>query len=85
MISSNQIENNHVNGPGSSGEGVACGMGTGSTLPDPGRHPTTANVKTKWTKEFNKIVMKCYLKSDPIRRGFRKRMLTSGTRLGSLK
>ena len=62
MISSNQIDNNHVNGTGSSGEGVACGMGTGGTQPDPGRHPTTANVKTKWTKELNKIVMKCYLK-----------------------
>ena len=51
-------------------------MGTRSTQPDLGRHPTTANAKTKWTKELNKIVMKCYLKSEPKKRGFRKRMLT---------
>ena len=82
MISSNQIDNNHVNGTGSSGEGVACGMGTGGTQPDPGRHPTTANVKTKWTEELNKIVMKCYLKSDPKKRGFRKRMLTIWNDIG---
>ena len=82
MISSNQIDKKHVNGTGSSGEGVACGMGTGGPQPDPGRHSFTANVKTKWTKELNKIVMKCYLKSDPRKRGFCKGMLTFWNDIG---
>ena len=30
---------------------------------------------TKWTKTLNKLVIKCYLMSDPKKRGYRKRML----------
>ena len=30
--------------------------------------------RTNWTKELNKIVMRCYLKSNPKVRGYRKRM-----------
>ena len=30
--------------------------------------------RTNWTKEMNKIVIKCFYKSDPSKRGYRKRM-----------
>lgn len=39
------------------------------------RNPRQA-LRTNWTKELNKIVMWCYFKSDPTKRGFRKRMHT---------
>ena len=41
--------------------------------PNPCRNSNTARMK--WTKEMNKIVMKCYIKSSPDRRGYRKRMI----------
>ena len=31
--------------------------------------------KMTWSKEINKVIMKCYIQSEPERRGFRKRML----------
>ena len=33
------------------------------------------NQSVSWTKEMNKIVMKCYIKSSPDRRRYRKRMI----------
>jgi hypothetical protein len=41
---------------------------TGPTLP-------SAKSKTKWTKDVNKIVIECYLRSKPKNRGYRKRLL----------
>ena len=41
--------------------------------PNPCRNSNTARMK--WTKEMNKAVMKCYIKSSPDRRGYRKRMM----------
>ena len=41
--------------------------------PHPCRNSNTARMK--WTKEMNKVVMKCYIKSSPDRRGYRKRMM----------
>ena len=38
------------------------------------RNPRNTKAKIKWTKALNKIVMKCYLKSDPSVRGYRRRM-----------
>ncbi|XP_063592467.1 uncharacterized protein LOC134769657 [Penaeus indicus] len=38
----------------------------------PGRHPATA--REKWSKMTNQLVMKCYIMSEPDKRGYRKRM-----------
>ena len=38
--------------------------------------------KTKWTKQLNRIVIKCYLKSLPSIRGYRKRMLKIWSEIG---
>ena len=40
----------------------------------PGRNPYT--VMLRWSKEVNKLVMKCYIQSDPRKRGYLKRMVT---------
>ena len=46
--------------------------GPGSNRATASHQPTS---RPSWTKELNKIVMKCYIKSKPKKRGFRKRML----------
>ena len=33
------------------------------------------NARVPWTREVNKLVMECYLRNEPSRRGYRKRML----------
>ena len=45
----------------------------GGEQPAPGRNPVTA--RRKYDKLTNKVIMEYYLRSDPMRRGFRKRML----------
>ena len=55
------------------GEGVRPGRVSGGKQPVPGRHPTTARIR--WSKETNKLVMKCYLMSQPNEWGYRRRML----------
>lgn len=35
------------------------------------------NARVSWTREVNKFVMECYLRSKPSRRGYRKRMLNN--------
>ena len=63
---SNNRENT-VNGTGSSnGEGVTFGSGSGGQQPDLGR----------------KIVMRCFYRSEPTKRGYRKRMLSIWKELG---
>ena len=32
-------------------------------------------VRGRWTKEENKLVMRCFYQSDPTRRGYQKRMI----------
>ena len=57
-------------------KGLSPGKDSRAQQPGPGRHQATAeNRRMKWTKEVNKIVMKCYIKSDPSKRGYRKRMM----------
>ena len=73
MISENTDSENGVNGTQTSSEGVSPGTDPPVEQPKPDRKPATA--RQKWTKEINKIVMKCNLKSDPSKRGYRKRML----------
>ena len=75
-MSNHENEENGVNGTGThQGEGVAPGR---QGVPDPapaGRHHTTGRInQRKWEKEVNKIVIECYIRSEPTKRGFRKRM-----------
>ena len=73
MNQMNSRENN-VNGTGSSnGESVTFGSGSGGQQPvfrDP-----QVTARLKWSKEVNKIVMRCFYSSEPTKRGYRKRML----------
>ena len=42
----------------------------------PGRYPATVGVtRRKWTQRENEKVMECYLRSQPEKRGYRKRMI----------
>ena len=76
--------NNGVNGSGTLGEAVAPGRGPVATHNCPDCHQATADRRRRvhWTKEMNKLVMKCYLKSDPSKRGYRKRMLAIWNEIG---
>ena len=47
----------------------------------PGRNPTTAG-KT-WSKNDNKLAMMSYFKSEPLKRGYRKRMLEIWKEIGT--
>ena len=37
--------------------------------------PVHTTERREWTKEFNKLLIECHLRSEPTKRGFRKRML----------
>ena len=61
------IEDNGVNETGRHG------------VPDPapaGRHQATGrtNQRMKWEKEVNKIVIECWIKTEPSKRKYRQRM-----------
>ena len=62
-ISSQNPENNGVNRNGPVGEGSSPGRCSLVQQRGPGRHPTT--VRTKWSKNMNKIVMECFFGSKP--------------------
>ena len=66
-MSSNEIETNDVNGSS------RC-FRQGNI----GRHHANPVIskRRKWTNQENKIVMECYLLSEPKIRGYRKRMLS---------
>ncbi len=66
------VENTGNSGTGTDGDGVRPGRVRRGEQPQPGRYPATA--RDKWSKETNLLVMKCYIKSEPEKRGYRKRM-----------
>ena len=76
-MSNQEIEENGVNGAGThQGEGVAPGR---QGVPDPapaGRHHDTGRTsrRRKWEKEVNKIVIECWIRSEPTKRKYRQRM-----------
>lgn len=76
---------NGENGTGAyfEGEGVMHGRCSAGEQGGPGRNPATARIT--WTKEINKIVMECYFRSEPNKRGYRKRMLQCWNALGVFK
>ena len=72
-------ENNGVNRAGPVGEGSSPGRCSLVRQQGPGRHPTT--VRTKWSKNVNKIVMEFFFRRKPFDddgkpiRGYRQRMM----------
>ena len=75
-MSSNEIENNDVNGSQLAEQTPSSGMC--SLQGNIGRHHGNPVIskRRKWTSQENKIVMECYLLSEPKIRGYRKRMLS---------
>ena len=71
-MSSNEIETN-VNGFRLAEQGPSSGRC--SQQRNTGRHHVNPVIskRRKWTSQENKIVMECYLLSDPKIRGYRKR------------
>ena len=59
-------------------EGVASGRCPVDQQRRPGCHPATAEQRQKrlgWSKEDNKRLFECYIRSEPERQGYRKRLL----------
>ena len=83
-MSSNEIETNDVNGSRLAEQGPSSGRC--SRQRNIGRHHANPviNKRRKWTSQENKIVMKCYLLSEPKIRGYRKRMLSLWLQKGML-
>ena len=84
-MSNNKNSNNGVNEPGANGEGLLPGRGYNEVsqvvikrIP----RNRTNTTRTTWTKEMNKIVMKCYIKSNPQKRNYRKRMMNIWNEIG---
>ena len=75
-MSSTQIETNDVNGFRLAEQGSSSGMC--SEQGNIGRHHANLVISKRrnWTSQENKIVMACYLLSEPKIRGYRKRMLS---------
>ena len=73
MMHNTDVDSNGVKGTDYWDRGPSPGRDAGGEQPAPGRHPVTA--RRKYDKLTNKVIMECYLRSDPMRRGFRKRML----------
>ena len=60
----NDLLDNGVNGTGAFSEGASSGRCPVGEQRRPGRHPATARMM--WSKDVNKVVMECYLKSKPV-------------------
>ena len=75
-MSSNEIETNDVNGSRLAEQGPSSGRC--SRQGNIGRHHANPVIskRRKWTSQENKIVMECYLLSEPKIRGYRKCMLS---------
>ena len=75
-MSSNVIETNNVNGSRLTEQGPLSGRC--SRQGNIGRHQVNPVIskRRKWTSQENKVVMECYLMSEPKIRGYRKRMLS---------
>ena len=73
--------NNDVNGAVSPGDGPSSGQGTAGEQRRPDRQTATASRK-RWGKEVNMLVMKCFYFSEPMKRGYRKRMIQRWNEIG---
>ena len=75
-MSSNEIQTNDVSGSRLAEQGPSSGKC--SRQGNIGRHHANPVIskRRKWTSQENKVVMECYLLSEPKIRGYRKRMLS---------
>ena len=75
-MSSNEIETNNINGSQLAEQGPLSGRC--SRQGNIGHHHVNPVIskRRKWTSQENKIVMECYLLSEPKIRGYRKSMLS---------
>ena len=87
---SNQIsENTGVNRAGPAGEGSSPGRCSLVQQRGPGHHPTT--VKTKWSKNVNKVAMEYFFRGKPfdddskLIRGYKQRMMQEWKEHGVLE
>ena len=80
MFNMNSIRND-VNGTGTPCEGPSSGRSLVAQQHEPGRNPTTA--RKTWSKNDNKQAMMSYFKSEPLKRGYRKRMLEIWKEIGT--
>ena len=77
-MSNVEFNTNDVNDTGSLSEGLASGRCRVDQQSRPSRHPATAEQRHKrlgWSTEDNRQLFECYIRSEPERRGYRKRML----------
>ena len=75
-MSSNEIETNEVNGSLLAEQGRSSGRSSRQgNIGRPHANPVIIK-RRKWTSQENKIVMECYLLSEPKIRGYRKHMLS---------
>ena len=75
QMSNINLEENGVNEYGISDEVVSPGICPTDQQRRPGRNPTTSGTRRKkWTRVENEVAMECYLRSEPEKRGYRKRL-----------
>ena len=75
-MSSNQIQTNDVNGSRLAEQGPSSGRCSRQGNIDRRHVNPVISKRRKWTSQENKIVMECYLLSEPKIRGYRKGMLS---------
>ena len=69
-----KLRDNAINEPIQ--DGLSPGKDPRAQPPRPGCYQATAEKgRMKWMKEVNKIIMRCYIQSEPSKRGSRKRRL----------
>ena len=76
-MQNDNLSNNGVNETGANSEGLSPGRSPPAQQRKSGRHHAAAGIRTrrkKWKKEVNKVVIECWIRSDPTTRGYRKRM-----------
>ena len=66
-METNCTKENGVNGTGTSSESASLGRVVVGTA--------AHSRSSKWNKEMNKIVMRCFIKSESSKRGYKKRMI----------
>ena len=85
MYNNKENNNNGVNGASSQREGPSpgrCSAATSVAVRQRRPDRQSATARQRWTKEMNKIVMRCFYYSEPKKSGFQKRMLARWKDIG---
>ena len=83
-MSSNEIKTNDMNGSRLPEQGPSSGRCSGQGNIRHHHANPVISKRTKWTSQENKIVMECYLLSEPKIRGYRKHLLSLWLQKGML-